>query len=219
MKIEFKKNHLSFVYNTIFFPFTYPEINESLEKKKYTAESKPLDMPSSIPAGARAYLSGHIATKDDCKVIIDDHRKILAVVGKLPSKVREVFLEVGEIVEKDFGIKSSDIDYIELVSEAIVTDDKKPINVIQPLFEELKIVKKFDKILEEETALFEIRITPKDKSPNSKNWFDVRIIPSIINPNVFDVRVIYRDENIEKVKKFASKIQQKIEDLIKEIGS
>lgn len=219
MKVEFKKVQLAFVYRTIFFPFTYPEMHDSLKKEKYELEPITPKMPATMPSGTAAYLAGHVATKNDCKILLDDIRKILVIAGKVPSKVRSIYEEIGRIAQKDFGVDSKAIDYVELIVDAHVTPDKEPISTMQELFKDIKILKKFDEILEEETSIFEIRIASKGADPNSKNWFDVRVMPLITNPKLYYVRLVYRAEEIEKVDNFTNKLQPKIESLIKELGS
>ncbi|HUV80102.1 MAG TPA: hypothetical protein VMW40_04675 [Candidatus Bathyarchaeia archaeon] len=59
MEIKPWRYRLSGVLCTVFFPFTYYEVIDSLKKRGYNV----FPSPRPIPVGQRVYVSGHIATK------------------------------------------------------------------------------------------------------------------------------------------------------------
>lgn len=61
MMIKPQKYRIAFVLDTLYYPFTFPEIIESLAARKYRIDASP---PQSPPGGARIYIKGYIASKE-----------------------------------------------------------------------------------------------------------------------------------------------------------
>ena len=61
MEIKPQRYRLAIVFHTLFFPFTYPELINSLKKRGYNVPPP----PCSVPTGPRVYVGGHIATKNE----------------------------------------------------------------------------------------------------------------------------------------------------------
>jgi hypothetical protein len=64
MEIKPLRYRLSGLLCTVFFPFTHPEVIDSLKKRGYNV----FPSPRLIPVGQRVYVGGHIATKKGCSL-------------------------------------------------------------------------------------------------------------------------------------------------------
>lgn len=100
MEIKPQKYRLAFVFHTLFFPFIYPELVESLKKRGYSIPPPPRPPPT----GSRVYVSGHIATKGTCFVDINADRKIIASEGSSIKDIIKSIEELIDIAKSDFWL-------------------------------------------------------------------------------------------------------------------
>ena len=214
MEIKPQRYRLAIVFHTLFFPFTYPELIDSLKKREYSV----LPPPRPAPTGPRVYVGGHIATKEGCTVDVNDDRKIIASEGSQVENIIKSVEELMGIAEKDFRLNlERDIDYIELTGELIVKSEGSPIENIEEFVGDKYNV--FDEIMGIETSAYSIRMVPKGYLPSNRKWFDIRIEPRVTMPEYeYYVDIVYRDENIDNILTFAHEVNSKILSLIRKIG-
>ena len=213
--IKKREYNLALVFNTILFPFTYPDIDESLTKRHYGVNytSKPLHLVES-----RSYVGGNIATKKGCTISINPNKKILGIQGNNVTRVLDSIKDLEEISSQDFQLDlEEDVLFCELTAKFTVEDDTSPIENMGRFMDDK--YSSFDEIMGTETSAYAIRIVPKGAIPSSKNWFDITIFTRPTRPKrEYYVSVVYRSENIDHTLTFASEINSKIESLIKAIG-
>lgn len=206
------KHKLTLIVNTLFFPFTFPEIFETLKKREYNISH----LPGPVPIGQRSYLEGQIAMKNNCIVEINDTRKSIGIEGVVIEDVIRTMEEIIEMSANDFKVKEKEMDYLELISHLQVRSDKSPLKAVENF---CNIYKLFDNVLHIETAPYSIKIVPKNIDPSSKNWFDILLEPRLTKPdNEYFVNIIYRNANLKDVITFASNIDATITSIIKIIG-
>jgi len=159
----------------------------------------------------------NIARRGDCQVLYDPHVGSLGIAGNRPAEVLKEF-EVIESMLKEKGFDlSTDIKSIELVfhGRAFVRDRFKPLEKICK-FIGIDKFSKFNEVMGEEVAPFDIRFYPKREMKTSENlrhisrWFDVHIHPLVENPNYCAIHVVFRDTNITNIKAFTETIRDKI---------
>lgn len=212
VKIKPQKYRFSIVFNTVFFPFTYPEVIDSLKSRGYSVPPP----PRPVPTGARVYVGGHIATKNGCIIDVDQERKIIAGEGSQSDDLLKSVEDLIDITEEDFRLNlERDVDYIELISDIIVKGNKSPIKTIERFGNNYK---SFDEIMAMETSPYSISIVPRGILPHSKKWFDIRIEPRLTMPdNVYYIHAVYRDDNIRGVLAFTGEVNSKLLSLIEKL--
>jgi hypothetical protein len=207
-----QRYRISSAFNRIIFPLTYPEIVESLKKRKYGMPS--LSAPTQT--GSRVYLEGVIAFKNNCHIHLDSNRRLLAAEGNSARNVLTVFKELMDVVENDFNLSSEDLHFSELIAELIVRSDESPINTIGMFAND--VFGEFSDIMGAETSTYSIRIVPKGQRPFDKNWFDIRIDPRPTMPDRdYYINAVYRAEDVDRITAFVQDFDSKIISLIRKI--
>jgi hypothetical protein len=214
MEIKPLRYRLSGVLCTVFFPFTHPEVIDSLKKRGYNV----FPSPRLIPVGQRVYVGGHIATKKGCTVEINDDRELISIEGSQIENVIQSFEEIMDMAKEDFQLDlENDVNYIELITEIKVKSDGNPIEKIDKFIGDRYRI--FDEIMGIDTSGFSIRIVPKGFRPSDKEWFDITIEPRLtMAEREFFIKIVYRNENIENVLLFTRDVNSKILSLISKIG-
>jgi hypothetical protein len=216
MKVVPQKYRLVFRLSSIFFPLTEPDFSDLLKEKGYTVGHT---VPPIFPAGQRAYLSGRIATRDDCVVEVDADRKLIVCEGRSPREVADVIEELMLIARKKFHVNfRRELRYVELVAHLIVTSEKNPLRSVTDFFKKCVSLKRFDKVLGTNTSLLTVAIVPEGVPPNSNKWFDIGITPHFTaSSREYYVSVVFRDQETKKALDFTRQINTMIMNLVKEI--
>lgn len=216
MKIVPQKYRIAFVFKTLFYPFTYPEILNSLAARGYQI----LVPPQPLQSGARLYVSGPgIAIKAGCFIDVNEPKKIIACEGMAIDTIMVSAKDLVDLFQTDFKLDIlRDVNYIELSGGIVVFNDN-PIDAIRKFSGDQ--YKAFDEILGAETAGGSIRIIPKNGVHVDKNWFDINItqrVPTI--DNEYYIEIVFRKENdIGSILDFISHLDDKISAIIDKIGS
>jgi len=214
LEIRPQRYRLALVLRTLFFPFTYPDVAESLKKRGYIIPPLP-----PLPRGPRIYIGGRIAMKDDCTVDIDDSRKLIACEGSSIQTTLNTFKELVVAAKEDFYVDlDKETDYLELLADIVVVTEKNPMESIERVFEENNYLKRANEILNIDSSIYTFGVAIKGGNPASKKWLDIRFEPRITMPTRgYDVHIVYRDSDISKVLEFASRVNLNIEELIKQM--
>lgn len=221
MIINPQKYHIAFVFSTLYYPFTYPEILNSLEARNYTK----LVPPQPLQGGARMYISGPAVaakatdpTKAPCFIELNETKKIIACNGTAIENIVASVRDIVDLSQKDFKLDlDTDVNFVELSGMAMVQNDN-PIDAIKNFAGDRYRV--FDEILGAESAEGLIRIIPKNGVQTDKKWFDISVgqkVPS--GDNTYYVEFVYRNGNdIGSVLDFAEKLDEKISAIVNKIG-
>ncbi|VVB69567.1 Uncharacterised protein [uncultured archaeon] len=204
-----QKYRVAFVFNTLYYPFTYPEILNSLVARKYAIIAGPPPRP--VLSGARIYVSGFVASKPGCFIELDDSRKIIATEGSSIDSVLASARDIVDISMADFRLNLPEgIDYTELIGAVVVPDSRNPTAMVGKFSGEQ--YNAFNEILGTETAGYSIRIVPKDRLSMEKNWFDISITPRFSTADrEYYVEVVFRREkNIDDVLDFTAQLETKL---------
>lgn len=221
MIIKPQKYRIAFVINTLYYPFTYPEILDSLAARGYTI----LVPPQPLQSGARIYISGQAAAvkatipnKPPCFIELNESKKIIACESKDVGNIVAAVKDLVDLFIEDFKLNlPDDINFIELSGSAVVLNDN-PIDAIKKFSGTQYDI--FDEIMGEESAGGLIRIIPKNRTQTDRKWFDISIgqrVPS--EGNAYFVEIIFRDgNNLESILDFISNLDGKISAMITKIG-
>ncbi len=217
MKIVPQKYRIAFVLNTLYYPFTYPEILKSLKSRGYAIlASAP---PKPFLNGARNYVSGYIASKSGCFIELNDDRKIIAVEADSIDHIVSSAKDIIDLSMADFQLSmAEDMDYVELFSAAVVSDSGNPAEAIRRFSGDQ--YSKFDEIMGVESSGYSIRIVPRNSLPVNKDWFDISITPRFSTADrEYYVEVVFRREkNIDDVLDFTAQLETKMSAIIGKIG-
>ncbi len=239
IRIKPQSYRLALSFDTVFFPFTFPEISEALRQRGYKTSSLSYDSLSSsnnsqsvktylvsprvfeggftsAPTGPRVYAGTFTSVKGNCIVRVDNNKKIITVRGNVVEEVVNSTREIMNMSESDFRVKIEDIGYLEFAGSMIVVSDKSPIRSVENFSKNYDV---FRDILNTDIASYSMRIVPRNVYPSSKNWFDIQIEPRLTNPDEeFYVRIIYRNKNTENVMAFARDVDSEILLIVERIG-
>jgi hypothetical protein len=219
MIIKPQKYRIAFVLNTLYYPFTYPEILNSLAERKYKITAA-LPQPDPLLSGARIYVSGFVAsTKSGCFIQLNDSSKIIACEGTSADSVVTVARDIIDLSKAVFQLDiPNDIDYSELTASTIVSESCSPLETIKRFSGDRYNV--FNEILGNETTGYSIRIIPRKGVPTDRKWFDISITPRFsTSQREYHVETVFRDaKDVENVLDFTSKLDEKIVAIINKIG-
>jgi len=213
-KITPIRYHLALVLKSLHFPLTYPSINDSLKKRGYTLTESSLRLVPSVPLGARSYLSGRIATKEECYVDIDADRKFIATEGRNTKKVIETFNDLVNMSKEDFNVSGEEFDYCELIASFSAPAIKNSMESIKKTLKN-ELYVQVSKILKSEVSPYTVTFAPSKGMPSDKIWFHIKIEPEVTMPKkAYDISVIYRHEDKNDVLSFTSEVESKILEII-----
>lgn len=102
MMIKPQKYRIAFVLDTLYYPFTYPEIIQSLAVRKYRIDAAP---PQSPLGGARIYVNGYIASKEGGIIQVNEDRRTIASEGQIINNVIASAKEIVGLAESDFQMR------------------------------------------------------------------------------------------------------------------
>jgi hypothetical protein len=214
MKINPQKYRIAFVIDALYYPFTYPEILNSLASRKYRIETP----PPSLLGGARIYAKGNVASKDGCFIHLNEDRKVIACEGRSIDNVISSAKDIIDISTTDFKMNiPNDVDYCELTGSVVILESGNPMDAIKAFSDGNYGV--FDEILGGESAGYSIRIVPKNGFPTDRSWFDIVIEPRFATANrEYYIEIVYRKEkDVESVLNFATQLNMKIIAIINKI--
>ena len=217
-----QKYRIAFVFNTLYYPFTYPEILNSLMARGYTI----LVPPQPLQSGARFYISGQAAAmkspipaKPPCFIDLNEPKKIIACDGTDIDNIMAVVKDLVDLCIVDFKLDlDRDVNFVELSGSVVVLHDN-PIDAIKKFSGTQYDV--FNEILNAESAGGSIRIVPKHGAQTDRKWFDIGISQKVPNgDNAYYIEIIFRDgNNLESVMNFISSLDETISSIIQKIGS
>lgn len=219
MILKPQKYRIAFVFNTLYYPFTYPEILTSLSERSYRINAMP-PQPDPLLSGARIYANGFVASNSlGCIIELNENRKIIACEGTSVDSVVRSANEIIELSKTVFGLDvPNDIDYSELTSSVVISGIGNPLEAIKKFSGDGYNI--FNDVLDTESTGYSIRIIPKNGVPTDKKWFDITITPRFsTSEREYYVETVFRNErDVDSVLDFTSKMDVKITAIINKIG-
>ncbi|GAI92315.1 unnamed protein product, partial [marine sediment metagenome] len=124
------------------------------------------------------------------------------------------------IINENLGVNlSENISFQEIISSFSCSSEKNPIENISKVFDDCKMITKLNRILKDEVSLSTLTIVPKGFTPHQKNWFSITIQPDNMNPSRYNIRVIFRNEDISVFEEFGENMISYLANIIQEIES
>jgi hypothetical protein len=198
--------------SSVLFPIDFVELAQALKKKQYNIQ---IDLP---PAGIgrRVGGTGIIAKKGDVSVVADSERRYVGVDGRSPNDALSSFEELTQILKDELWVDvHTQSAHYEVIIRLNALSRGNPTAAIAKFYNNLEGTKAFESIIGEPISLFTLRLVPKGKLPNGREWFDIKLEPDVSRPeHAFVVEIVYRKTSYTHVKKFISTVDQKIEAIL-----
>ncbi|PPA78696.1 MAG: hypothetical protein C00003105_00862 [ANME-2 cluster archaeon HR1] len=176
--------------------------------------------------------SGHVTSKPKPVYITKDGTSelnfnpeigIIGIKGEEFNEVTSYFDHLKNLLEIEMEVDfNNDIEYLELLSKGRYKGKYQPLEALNKYYSINKSI--FNNLFDNEDVInMEIRVCNETNLKTRKNirklqdWFDIKVSPFIINPNFYAYDLVYRKSNIEEVKIFWSKLEDKIKNLFIEL--
>lgn len=213
---------MSLIINNLGLSYKFPTPHP-FDEKKFLENLKDTFIQSSIlgvDLAAPNQTYPIYATKSGtCELNFQPKRGVVGVKGNNFSEVNSYFEKINGILSDKMDVNINEVDYIELVGDGRYKGKQVPLETISKNynFQNISIIQDF--FNNEEIIPFEIRCCSKEALNNKRNirevnnWFELQILPLIVNPSFYYWQVIFRKDNVSKVKLFWSDIESKINEL------
>jgi hypothetical protein len=213
MSLIFNSLGLSYKFPTPH-PFDEKEFLENLEDTFIQSTVPGVDMAEPDKTNSVYYIKS-----GNCELNFQPDRGIVGVKGNNFSEVDTIFNDINNILSDKMEININEVDYLELISDGRFKGKELPLVTISKnhTFKKASIIQDF--FNNEEIIPFEIRYCPKESVNNKRNirelndWFELQIMPLIVNPSFYYWQVIFRNDDVSKVKLFWNDIESKINEL------
>lgn len=212
MPLRMLRCRLAYVLDVLFYPFTTPEIVNSLQRSGFTL----LGQPPTIWPGPRMYVSGRLAAKEGGFVDVEADRKLIAAEASSAEVTLRLAEQISAISSGEFGFDLEDrTDYIELLSSMLVETGSSPRASIEGLFSSAKL-DALSSHLGTPLKPYGMVLATAGKLPTEKEWFEIRAEPRSVSPSqTYYVELIYRSQKPRKVLDFAARMEQTVLGAIK----
>lgn len=199
--------------NYVIFPLEFRDLRTSLARNGYELARIEGRIP---PRPAQIAFAGEIARKGEIVVYIDSSEGEIAVHGRSLDEVLMGFEQLSKVVQTELGIDiHSNVWYYQLVAHYTIKTGTIPRHAIPKAVEGNPHFSKFNEILAEQTSMFSIRLSPKDKIPNTADWFDIAIEPDVLNPEAYHIGVVFRNPNRVRSEDFVKNLKRAVFNLLK----
>lgn len=148
---------------------------------------------------------------------------IIGIKGTEFTEVASNFDYIKKLLETEMEVDfNEDIEYLELLSKGRYKGKYQPLETLNKYHSINKSI--FKNLFDNEDVInMEIRVCNETNLKTRKNirklqdWYDIKLLPFILNPNFYAYDLVYRKSNIEEVEIFWSKLEDKIKNLFVEL--
>ena len=157
----------------------------------------------------RLEITGKMAEKNGTLITLDASRQILAVDGIDPIIIKEIFIELIELIKDGLKLDISEhVTFYETIMDYQIGTDKNPRKMIENISKEIEFSTKIGSIFGYELSPFTIRLANKGKIPNSPDWMDVRIEPYVpLADKFYSITVVNRNTKREGIMSMFTSIE------------
>jgi len=216
------KVEMSLIFNSLGLSYKFPTPHPFDEKEflEYLKNTFIQSTVKGVDMNAPDQTYSIYATKSgNCELNFQPDRGIVGVKGNNFLEVDSIFNDINIILSEKMEININEVDYIELVSDGRFKGKELPLVTISKnyYFNKDSIIQDF--FDNKEIIPFEIRYCSKESVNNKRNirelndWFELQIMPLIVNPSFYYWQVIFRNDDVSKVKLFWNDIESKINEL------
>lgn len=158
--------------------------------------------------------SGPLAVKGNITVDVNTEKCVVGVSSPDPSICLVEFERIDAKLKERFEILRV-VDFYELLVELEVElTNKLPLQCMQELIGENKVLEILSKALNEKLKPFGFRAIKADALPNEPEWIEIELVPNIQRvTSALLISIVYRSREFEKVRGAADKLNPLIEGL------
>ncbi len=209
------KYRLALVLNTLFFPFTFPDVFEAFKGRDFTLGGGSPSSRVPVALGAQLYISGTIASKDGVIVDIDHDRRIVGAEGDDSDKLLKIFDEVLNVVQKDFHVDlDKKLDYVELSAAFLAKTEGVASENIEQFFAKTRRLEELKKSLGFEPAIRQFTLSQRGKPAETKDYVEFNVAPRLTSSDTYYIQAVFRHPHVPEVIGFTKTINEKVTFLI-----
>ena len=224
-KLNIDRFHFSVRIRTLFFPVGLHEFTTGLQKKGFEILPQVQRLLEQTPIGTKLSVSGPVARRQspDVQVTMDGGTGVLGVQGRDIQGVIAALEEIEGLLSEDLAVEISSYErFYELIleGEVYVGAARNPIDRVSSLYTDSKHFQALQKVLGEPVMTYGVRLVSKGVAPDTANWEEIKIEPSIAKAKTtYSVSIILRRDDKAAVQRFATRLPDLIERLIETIES
>jgi len=199
--------------NYVIFPIDFRELRRVLAKYGY--ELPHIDrLP---PPPTRIAFGGNIARKGETIIVAESEIGEIGVVSRSLQEAKKSFEELANIINSELGISLyENVRFYWYIVHYKVDTGKIPRSQLAKI-ENDRYINRFSEILGKDLSMFSIRLSPKDATPNSENWFDIAIEPDLMDERLYHVGIVFRNPSKSETETFVSNLEDNIIKLLQAI--
>lgn len=213
-RVKIKNIRASIRFNHVIFPLDMVAFANLLAANGYKlTEPPPRPEPSSI---VRMAYAGPMATKDGVIVDGNNQAQFVGITSTDPGRLINSFDEVRKILDSRDVLGGPLKEWFtELQAHFEYWPPESPVHILKRVGSDCEVLTKFEKIMERKCSLREIRVVPEEVDPDSPDFFEIVMQPSPGRPSSsFEILVIFRNQNRDKVMDCARNIDKIVERLV-----
>jgi len=199
-------------FGNVLYPLDVVDLLRQLPKLGYIVAERVL-------RGAILEPGQPLAIKGDVELRINQDNKTLGVVGRDVESVQEAFQNLRQLWMEQLDTSPNICtDYVEIDGSGWAKGQRNPIEVFGKWRGGLTKIEALGKVLGCDVTTFGLHLCVPNTDPNSPNWFDIRITPSVVSGAArYLVRAIWREQEVESVMRRFKNLDDTVRDLILEI--
>jgi len=204
---------MSVRFNFVLFSLDPIRLIEALSHRGFEISPPPR---VELPARARLVATGEIARKGDCHVSLDHEKQTLTVKGPSPGATMKTLDELEQTIADELQIKIQEhAKFFELIARYECDSDSSPLDCVGRALSQNAVVKLYGDIVNENLSLFSLRLVPKSRVPDTEDWLDITLEPSVIRPTkTYVISVVYRNAQKARVWSFADTLESNLTRLV-----
>lgn len=215
-QLTVKNMRLSVRFQHVIFPLDMEPFARALVKNGFALrEPFPPASPSRVD---RFAYTGPMALRDDIVVDINYQMQFVGITSKNWESIAKAFDDVMGMLEDDNSLGGPFKKWFyefEGHFEYRPTDEN-PLKILSSASSGLKCIQECEGVVGTKCALRSIRIGPANTAPDSSDFFEVIIEPTMGRPHSsFEILIIYRNEKSELVNEFAERVDKTIQTLMR----
>ncbi len=210
--LNWSKMHLIERFDTVLYPLDVGEMLRQLPKLGYVVAER-------ILYGARLEEGMPLAIKGDVEIRLNQDNKTIGIMGYNADKILEEFK-----ILRDWWTQQLDpspnmrTDYVEFDCAGWAKTQQSPLQTFNDWWKGTSKIDRFKKVLQNDVTTFGLSLCPPQTDPNNPRWFHITIDPLIPAANSrYNIRVIWREEDLEAVLNKFKNIDSIVKNIIAEI--
>ena len=209
MEITANSIQLDMVFDSVLYPVDIEALIASLNAKDYLLAQPGKTTPKGIPMQ-----KGDTAFKGNVVLRINPTVQKIRFVGMNETEMIQILNEVVKAFDACGGNSEKNVKYYEFIIHIEIHTNKEATDTVASFLSPVSTAK-IDEILGLESELFTIRLTPKNRNPNSAEYYELVVEPLRRNfGKSYYCFMDYRTGNYKKLQNLLSNITDNIANLI-----